>query len=38
VGTVKIHVSKIMKTLGVSNRAAAALMVKRKQRRQGATT
>lgn len=38
VGTVKIHASKIMKTLGVSNRAAAALMVKRKQRRQGATT
>jgi DNA-binding NarL/FixJ family response regulator len=31
-GTVKIHVSAIMKAMGVSNRAEAALMASRKRR------
>ena len=33
VGTVKVHVTNIMKTLGVTNRAEAALMANCKQRR-----
>ena len=32
-GTVKIHVSAIMKALGVSNRSEAALLASRKPRR-----
>jgi DNA-binding NarL/FixJ family response regulator len=31
-GTVKIHVSAIMKAMGVSNRSEAALMASRKRR------
>lgn len=34
-GTVKIHVSAIIKALGVTNRAEAALLVSRRQRRAG---